>query len=671
MMNTNELGILFMSLLLALPFAGAFLVYTGKKAKDYVAIAFGTLEFATAMCAFFMLRGETVTVRFDEIVYLGLDFAFDGFRCLYTAVATFMWMISIMFSKEYMNGEHKVERFYFFTLLTLFATVGVLLSNSLYTTFIFFEVMSFTSYVWVAQEEEKPALRAADTYLAVAVIGGLVMLMGISMLYYMNGSVLFADLAGFIEKSDNKTAVYAAGFMCLFGFGAKAGMFPLHIWLPKAHPVAPSPASALLSGMLTKAGIYGILMLTSYVFFEDTLWGTTILYLGVITMFLGAFIALFSTNLKRTLACSSMSQIGFILIGIGCSGLIGHEANLAISGTIYHMLNHSLIKLVLFTISGIVLMNAHTLELSKIRGFGRKKPVMHFAFLLGALGIGGIPLFNGYISKTMLHESIVGYIHMGGGSVAKTIEWIFLASGGMTLAYMFKLYRTLFIMKPEDGEVKKEKYMTPFTGIILTVSAVILPCLGLFSSFVLENIIGPCMSFARLTPMHESINFFSLENLKGAGISVMFACIIYLVIVMPMKLKNVWPSWLDLENLIYRPLILHVLPFFGALFARIADGIVEGLVYIFRRYILNARKEKVTGHERGFLRIGAVFDRIQAFNNVFFRRKRPKHLEYKAWFAERAHDVTKFDIIVEHSISFSLMLFTIGLVITMIYILFV
>ncbi|MBR6395468.1 MAG: hypothetical protein IKS09_00705, partial [Lachnospiraceae bacterium] len=183
--------------------------------------------------------------------------------------------------------------------------------------------------------------------------------------------------------------------------------------------------------------------------------------------------------------------------------------------------------------------------------------------------------------------------------------------------------------------------------------------------------IGPCMSFARLTPMHESINFFSLENLKGAGISVMFACIIYLVIVMPMKLKNVWPSWLDLENLIYRPLILHVLPFVGALFARIADGIVEGLVYIFRRYILNARKEKITGHERGFLKIGAVFDRIQDFNNVFFRRKRPKHLEYKAWFAERAHDVTKFDIIVEHSISFSLMLFTIGLVITMIYILFV
>ena len=221
-MNSYELSVLCLSLLLAVPFVGAFCVYISNKAKDYIAMAFGCIEFAVAVLALLSFRNETALVNVPEIVYLGLDFAFDGFRCLYTAVATFMWMISIIFSKEYMHGEHKVQRFYFFTLLTLFATVGVLLSNSLYTTFIFFEVMSFTSYVWVAQEEEKPALRAADTYLAVAVIGGLVMLMGISMLYYMNGgSVLFADLADFITKADNKTAVYAAGFMCLFGFGAK------------------------------------------------------------------------------------------------------------------------------------------------------------------------------------------------------------------------------------------------------------------------------------------------------------------------------------------------------------------------------------------------------------------------------------------------------------------
>ena len=139
---------------------------------------------------------------------------------------------------------------------------------------------------------------------------------------------------------------------------------------------------------------------------------------------------------------------------------------------------------------------------------------------------------------------------------------------------------------------------------------------------------------------------------------------------MPMKLKNVWPAWLDLENLIYRPFLLYVFPFIGALCARIADAVVESIVYVLRAFVLSPRKEKITGPERGFIKVGAVFDRIQGFNNRLFRRRKPRSLEYKAWFAERAHDLTKFDIIVEHSISFSLMLFTLGLVVTLTYILF-
>ena len=131
----------------------------------------------------------------------------------------------------------------------------------------------------------------------------------------------------------------------LFGFGAKAGMFPLHVWLPKAHPVAPAPASALLSGILTKTGVFGVLVVSAEIFRYDEQWGKLILCLGVITMFGGAFLAVFSIDLKRTLACSSMSQIGFILVGTGMTELLGEENALAVRGTILHMVNHSLIKL--------------------------------------------------------------------------------------------------------------------------------------------------------------------------------------------------------------------------------------------------------------------------------------------------------------------------------------
>ena len=128
-------------------------------------------------------------------------------------------------------------------------------------------------------------------------------------------------------------------------------------------------------------------------------------------MFLGALLAIFSTNLKRTLACSSLSQIGFIMVGVGLQGLCAGENGLAAYGTIQHMVNHSLFKLVLFLCAGVVAMNAHALSLNEVRGFGRKKPLLHFCFLMGMLGIAGIPGLSGYASKSLLHEGLLEYIH--------------------------------------------------------------------------------------------------------------------------------------------------------------------------------------------------------------------------------------------------------------------
>ena len=342
------------------PILGSFVVYAiGRKNKnirdyaaDFIVISEFVLLLITSFIPYLLGGGakEAYELKLTYVAGLGLHLTMDGFRALYTTVAAFMWVVSTVFSREYFRHYRNRNRYTMFLLWTLGATMGVFLSADLFTTFLFFEMASFTSYVWVAHEEKREALKAAETYLAIAVIGGLVMLMGLFLLYSLTGTLEIAALQGACASirgsgvaGDSKRLV-AAGVCLFFGFAAKAGAAPLHVWLPKAHPVAPAPASALLSGMLTKVGVFGILVVSSQIFFHDGSFGTFVLPIGVLTMLTGAILALFSIDLKRTLACSSVSQIGFILIGVGMQGLLGEENALAVRGTLLYMVNHSLFK---------------------------------------------------------------------------------------------------------------------------------------------------------------------------------------------------------------------------------------------------------------------------------------------------------------------------------------
>ncbi len=325
-MRTNMI----LAFLVFYPMIGAFVSYIigrfHKTARDYFADFIVISEFAVTLYLFCTFNGSSIrSFSIDSFAGLGIGFVMDGFSSVYALAAAVMWMMTTVFSKEYFKHYHNRNRYYLFMLLTLGATMGVFLSADLYTTFIFFEMMSFTSYVWVAHDERKASLRAAETYLSVAVIGGMVMLMGLFLLYHELGTLEIASLLKLAEACENKTMLYVAGGCITLGFGAKAGVFPLHIWLPKAHPVAPAPASALLSGILTKSGVFGMLVVSCNLLYGDGDWGSVILLLGCITMFGGALLALFSVDLKRTLACSSMSQIGFVTVGIGMQGLLGEE----------------------------------------------------------------------------------------------------------------------------------------------------------------------------------------------------------------------------------------------------------------------------------------------------------------------------------------------------------
>ncbi len=535
----------------------------------------------------------------------GISFKAGGLRTVMAILAAFMWVMTAMASPEYFDGARANGRYFLFYLWTLGALEGVFLAADLMTLFVFFEMMSFTSYVWVVQNETKEAIRASETYLFIAVIGGLTMLMGLFLLDNAVGSLTFENI---VEKAPELSTRlrYTVGICALVGFGAKAGMFPLHIWLPKAHPVAPAPASALLSGILTKSGVFGVIGISFWLFDSVPGWGNLLLVPAVITMFLGALLAVFSVDLKRTLACSSMSQIGFILTGVSMSVLLSEHGSIAACGAVLHILNHSLIKLTLFVAAGVVYFNVHSLDLNDVRGFGKDKPLLKLAFFSGACSIAGIPGFGGYISKTLLHEGIVeycGHLIEHGHSAApfKAVEWIFLLSGGLTLAYMARLFYIIFMADKPEHQHQKEKYMTPMTGAVLLIGALIMPLLGLTAHLTMDKIAAHALPFFRRESLAHAVHYFSLTNLKGAVISISIGVLVFLLVGMKWLTRkedghevyrNVWPRGLDLEDAVYRP-ALRGLSFVGGAAARLVESFGALLIYGTVDLLFLGAKDKV------------------------------------------------------------------------------
>ena len=674
------------------PFIAGLLAYPLGKASNrarnvwvgLVSIA----EFAVTVYACVQAGSGTLHAGWQGFCSLGLRFEMDGFRRVYCVVLAFMWMMTLLYSPEYFAHHHHRSRYYLFNLFTLGATAGMFLAQDLCTAFVFFEIMSFTSYTWVVQEETPEAIRAANTYLGICIIGGLTALMGLFLLQHHLGTLEISRLYEAAAAFENKTVLYWAGACLLFGFGAKAGMFPLHIWLPKAHPVAPAPASALLSGILTKAGVFGILAVTCSVFRYDPAWGRVILVLGTVTMVLGALLALVGVNLKRVLACSSLSQIGFILVGVGMMGLLGEHNALAGRGALLHMVNHSTFKLVLFMVAGVVFMNTHKLELNDIRGFGRGKPLLHFCYLMGALGIGGIPLWSGYVSKTLLHESIVEYAaelaaHGLPAGGIHAVEWLFLFTGGLTLTYMTKLYVALFWEKNPDAKLqaaydRKRPCMNPVSRFALGVPAAAILVMGLLPNAVMDRIADVGTDFLHLGPMEHAVHYFTWTNLKGAVICIVIAAVLYPLVVRRLLMRtqngvrvyvNVLPTWMDLEDSVYRPFFRVLFRFLGNVAHCVCDAL-DAVVLLLHKLIFFAQDVKSDDSTSRSLvyRTGRLLDRVCAAcrgEPLAWDEEGP-HAEHMV---ERAAVRRYRESLITSAMSFALLLMVLALAAALIYLL--
>ncbi len=645
---------------------------------------------------------------------LGLSFRYTGFRGIFGMQAAFAWFVTFLFAKQFMKNDTRVIRYDFFNLMTLGATMGIFYAADFFTLFFFFEMMSFTSFMWVAHRQTYASQYASGTYLGIAVAGGMAILMGMFIIYVSFGTLDFAALGEL--RAAESLPVFAAAICMFLGFGAKAGAFPVHVWLPASYTEAPAPATALLSAILSKTGVFGLLLVTVDLLAFSRNWGKLILVVGIVTMVLGGIRGVMSANFKTTIAYSSMSQIGFILVGVGMQALaadamafssaegMSAEAyqvyHMAVNGTLLHMINHSLVKLALFMIAGIVFLNVGSYELNKVRGFGHGKPFLLVVFLLAALGLGGVPFLNGYVSKTLLHESISGYAEVlnglsGAGVSAglssafiKGTEYLFLFSGGLTLAYMAKLFVVLFVEQNEDSLLQyeyeeKSRYASVFSKAAVALCVFPIPLIGLLPNIVADGVakygfMGVSIEGA-LAVEQERMQYFSVRNLSGVLISIAAAVVVYLFIVRVLMLRKkgegyreIFPLWLDMEKYVYRDVFYRFFAFLLGIIARILDSIVDIAVVFLRKTVYRDKALPYALPEGN--RVTHLLGRSMECARRFYcavTKKEYKARNYEHKLALKSMDLFENLRIIERSLSFGLFMFCVGLGLTMIYLLLV
>jgi multicomponent Na+:H+ antiporter subunit D len=387
-------------------------VFIGEKNKNLLSILTTILSVIMLILTILLYTkalNQTITLNSEGPILI--SFKVDLLSIITSLFACLLWILSSTYSISYFKGETfpKLKRYNIFSILNLYTILLIFLSSNMMTFFIFFELLLIASYVLIIHNQTMESFTAGIKYLFFQIIGGLLILFAIILTYSIAKTTNFTP-GGLNVLTESK--FFSIIFWCyVIGFSIKAGLFPVHIWLPEAHPVAPSPASALLSGMVIKTGAIGIMRLFLQIFGVQNLVGKLdvkiLLILALFTMFWGSAVAIGETHLKRVLAYSSVSQIGYIIMGISLLSPLG------LLGALMHTLAHSVVKGVLFMSAGTIIKETGSTEVTKLDGYGLKNPVIFTGFTVGALSMIGFPLFVNFITKWTLGVSALEAMNAG------------------------------------------------------------------------------------------------------------------------------------------------------------------------------------------------------------------------------------------------------------------
>lgn len=431
------------------------------------------------------------------VPYLRLSLKFDPLSAFFVLIASVLALALSVYSFGYVRsfyGRKSVGALGAFYNAQLLAVTLVFTAANAFFFLIAWELMALTAYCLVSFEHEKTETRNAGVlFFVMSHIGTGCLILGFLLLFQVSGSYSFDSfhaLGGALSPGRRD----AAFLLFLFGFGMKAGIVPLHIWLPAAHPVAPSNASAALSGVLIKTGIYGLTrVLFDFLGTPPNWWGVTVLTLGTVSAILGVLYALMEHDLKRLLAYHSIENIGIILMGLGAALMFLHThhpvlAALALIAGLYHTINHAIFKGLLFLGAGAVLHATHTRNMEEMGGLIKRMPQTAFFFLVGAVAISALPPLNGFVSEWLTYQALL----QGFGATASLVRLMFPLSGAMlaltgalAAACFVKAFGITFLAQPRSEEAAQAREVSPtmLLGMGLLAGACVL--LGLFPTVFL------------------------------------------------------------------------------------------------------------------------------------------------------------------------------------------
>ncbi len=514
------------------------------------------------------------------IMGTGLHLKLDIFRYMFVFITAFVWFIINVYSSQYLINYIHRNRYYFFFMVTYASTIGIFISENLVNLFTFFEIMSFASYPLIIHDENEEAHKAGATYMAMAVAGGLILLMGIFVLYSYTNS-LDIDYIGEVLPTIGAMK-YLISALMIIGFGVKAGMVPLHIWLPKAHPAAPTPASAVLSGILVKTGIFGIIITSVFLMDGDIYISYALIFSGLLNMSIGGYLALFQINIKKTLAYSSMSQLGYIILGVGLMGAMGEHNTLAVFGTLFHIFNHAIFKVMLFMGVGIIYMITHKLNINEIYGFGSFKPMLKLTFFIGFCAIIGLPGFNGFTSKTIIHHALAEALQHTNPVLAYGGEFIFYLSSAFTTAYLLKLYIALFVENNSRYYASYSRYINKRAMFPMVISAALIIIIGIKPGIFFTYFGDIYKVFGIHMEEMEHFHYFTFGNILSSIITIGLGILIYTQFVLkklivPVEGRkrpdfvNPTTEWFSIENNVYVPVLTVTYKIFNTILKGIDD----------------------------------------------------------------------------------------------------
>ncbi len=380
---------------------------------------------------------------------ISVSFSLDGLGKFYICFVSFAWSGVGLYAREYLEHDAKSDRFWRYYLISYAALMGLSMADNLITLYMFYECMTLATLPLVAHNMDKQAVAAAIKYLVYSVFGASLALLGVFFIGSCSGGFDFRAGGIFNLETVNPNTARAFIFIMMIGFSVKAGMFPLHSWLPTAHPVAPAPASAVLSGVITKMGVLGVIRTVFYIAGAELLRGTWVQYtfmaLSLVTVVMGSMLAYREKTFKKRLAYSTVSQVSYVLFGLSTLTEIGFV------GACLHILFHSLIKNTLFMSAGAFIHKTEKTEVADLRGAGKAMPFTMMLFTLVSFGLIGLPPTGGFVSKWNLAQ--------GALSMSISANWIgpaaLLLSAILTAAYLLSISIRAFF--PGDDFVSSEK----------------------------------------------------------------------------------------------------------------------------------------------------------------------------------------------------------------------